>query len=82
MKRIVFAALLALYVFFLLPSTPTNAQQAEQKKLAPLEWQKLPDSVQVLKVWQLEAPGRYPQISVLRVSNATYLKFFQDLKDS
>jgi hypothetical protein len=80
MKRIVFAALLALGVLFLLPSRPTNAQQAEQKKLAPLEWEKLRDGVQVLRIWQLEGTSVYPQVSVLRVSNAEYLKFFQDPK--
>ncbi len=78
MKRIVFAALVALCVLFVLPSRPTNAQQAEQKKLAPLEWKKLPDGVQLLRVWQLEGEKVYPQVSVLRVSNATYLEFFQD----
>jgi len=80
MKRIIFATLLALCVLFLLPNRPTNAQQAEQKKLAPLEWEKLRDGVQVLKIWQLEEADKYPQISVLRVSNAEYLKFFQDPK--
>jgi hypothetical protein len=78
MKRIVFAALLALCVLFLLPNRPTNAQQAEQKKLGPLDWEKLRDGVQVLKVWKLEGPKAYPQVSILRVSNAEYLKFFQD----
>jgi len=65
---------------FLLPSRPINAQQAEQKKLATPEWKKLRDGVQVLKIWQLEEADKYPQISVLRVSNAEYLKFFQDPK--
>jgi hypothetical protein len=78
MKRILFAALLVLCVSFLLPSRPTNAQQAEEKKLAPLEWEKLPDGVQMLRVWQLEGEKLYPQVAVLRVSNAEYLKFFQD----
>ncbi|MGB2899459.1 MAG: hypothetical protein WBB89_09350 [Candidatus Acidiferrum sp.] len=78
MKRILLAALLALCVLFSLPSRPTKAQQTEQKKLAPLEWEKLRDGVQMLRVWQLEDPKAYPQISVLRVSNAEYLKFFQD----
>ena len=34
--------------------------------------------MQVLRVWQLEGANAYPQVSVLRVSDATYLKFFQD----
>jgi hypothetical protein len=81
MKRIIFPVLVALCVLFLLPSRPTNAQQTEQKKLTTPQWVKLRDGVQVLKVWQLGDPKAYPQISVLRVSNAEYLKFFQDPKE-
>jgi hypothetical protein len=32
----------------------------------------------MLRVWQLEGEKLYPQVAVLRVSNAEYLKFFQD----
>jgi hypothetical protein len=46
---------------------------------ASLQWEKVGDE-QVLKLWKLEGPEKYPQISVLRVSNITYLKFFQDAK--
>lgn len=78
MKRILFAALLALCVLFLLPSRPSNARQGDEKNLTPIQWEKLPEGLQVLKVWQLEGASVYPQISVLRVSNAAFLKFFQD----
>lgn len=47
--------------------------------MAAIDWEILPEDIQVLRVWQL-APQEYPQISVLRVSDATYLKFFQDRK--
>jgi hypothetical protein len=81
MRRIIFPAFLGLCILFLLPSKPGSAQQTEQKteqkKMTPLKWVKLKDGVHMLRVGQLEA-GEYPQISVLRVSNATYLKFFQD----
>jgi hypothetical protein len=36
--------------------------------------------MQVLKVWQLEGQDVWPQISILRVSNATYLKYLQNPK--
>jgi len=78
MKRIISPARMVLCVLFLLPSWPTNAQQTGQKNLTPVQWEKLGEDVQVLRVWQLEGTSAYPQVSVLRVSDATYLKFFQD----
>ena len=42
-----------------------------------MEWQTI-DDIQVLTVWQLEGKDVWPQISILRVSNATYLKYFQN----
>lgn len=82
MKRIIFATLLALCVLFLLPSRPTSAQQAEQKteqkKMPSPKWVKLKDGAQILRVWHLDPPESYPQIAVLRISNAKYLKFFED----
>ncbi|OLC94844.1 MAG: hypothetical protein AUH86_13530 [Acidobacteria bacterium 13_1_40CM_4_58_4] len=65
MKRILFAALLALCVLFLLPSRPTNAQQTEQKKLAPLEWETLRDGVQVLNKSLF---CEYPTLNILNFS--------------
>jgi hypothetical protein len=44
-----------------------------------IKWENV-DGRQVLRVWQLEGPNIYPQISVLRVSNDAYLKFSQDPK--
>jgi hypothetical protein len=44
-----------------------------------INWENV-DGRQVLRVWQLEGPNIYPQISVLRVSNDAYLKFSQDPK--
>ena len=74
MKRIILPALVVLCVLFLLPSWPISAQQTQQTP----QWEKLGEDVQVLRVWQLEGANAYPQVSVLRVSDATYLKFFQD----
>jgi|SRR5215469_3989344 len=44
-----------------------------------IKWENVDDS-QVLRIWQLEGPNIYPQISVLRVPNDAYLKFSQDPK--
>jgi hypothetical protein len=44
-----------------------------------VKWENV-DGPQALRVWQLEGPNIYPQISVLRVSNDAYLKFSQDPK--
>jgi hypothetical protein len=44
-----------------------------------IKWENV-DGRQVLRVWQLEGPNIYPQISVLRISNDAYLKFSQDPK--
>ena len=45
-----------------------------------MEWQMI-DDMQVLRVWELEGRDVWPQISILRVSNTTYLKYFQNPKD-
>jgi hypothetical protein len=45
------------------------------------KWQKLKDGMEVLKVWELESPDAYPQVSVLRVSNALYFEFSRDPKE-
>ena len=59
-------------------TTPADkTDYAEQK--TSLKWQKI-DDIQVLKVWQLEGKDVWPQISILRVSNATYLKYLQNPK--
>jgi hypothetical protein len=84
MKRIVCPVLLGLCILFLLPTQPRSAQQTEQKtepkKMTALKWVKLKDGTQILRIWQLERPDAYPQIAVLRISNAKYLKYFEDPK--
>jgi hypothetical protein len=46
-----------------------------------MEWKYVDkDGSQVMKVWELEGKDVWPQIVLMRVSNATYLKFFQDPK--
>ena len=44
-----------------------------------MKWEKMDaDGTQVMKVWKEEAANVWPQVAVLRVTNATYLKFSQD----
>jgi hypothetical protein len=45
-----------------------------------LKWEKLRAGTEVLKVWVLDGPRVYPQVAVLRVSNAAYLEFSRDPK--
>lgn len=77
MRRILFPALIV-FCLFLLSNGPTSAQQAQKKRMAEIGWVKLTEDISLLRVWQLEGKQYYPQVSVLRVSDATYLKFFQD----
>ena len=44
------------------------------------KWEKLGDGMEVIRVWELEGPDPYPQVSVLRVSNAVSLEFSRDPK--
>lgn len=48
--------------------------------MTALKWESLRDDTQVLRVWELDGESAYPQISVLRVSNAAYSEFSQDPK--
>jgi hypothetical protein len=44
-----------------------------------MKWQTVgADGTQVMKVWEVEGKDVWPQIVILRVSNAIYLKFLQD----
>jgi hypothetical protein len=36
------------------------------------------DGMQVAKLWLLDGPDVWPQVTIARVSNTDYLKFFQD----
>jgi hypothetical protein len=47
--------------------------------LPSLQWKNV-GGKQVLRLWQLEGTDEFPQISVLRLSNANYLKFSQNPK--
>lgn len=77
MKRIVAPALLLLCVLFLLPSRPSSAQQAEEKKPAVLQWENIREGVQVLKLWESVGP-RWPEIAILRLSKTEYATFFKN----
>ena len=46
---------------------------------ASIQWETV-DGSRVLRLWQVEGPQSWPQITVMRVSNATYQKYFQDPK--
>ena len=43
------------------------------------KWEKA-DDIQVLKLWELEGAKVFPQVSILRVSNERYRKFFENPK--
>jgi hypothetical protein len=44
-----------------------------------MEWQHVDENgTHAMKVWELEGKDVWPQIAILRVSNSTYFKFFQD----
>jgi hypothetical protein len=43
------------------------------------EWKKV-SGTEVMRIWQAEGKHVWPQIAVLRVSNAQYLNFSQDAK--
>lgn len=44
-----------------------------------MEWKHVDeDGTQMMKVWEVEGKDVWPQIVILRVSNAAYLKFFQN----
>jgi len=55
---------------------PPQKPAAAQTDLYP-RWENV-DGIQVMRVWQVEGKDVWPQIAVLRVSNATYLKFSQE----
>jgi hypothetical protein len=44
-----------------------------------IQWETV-DGSQVLRLWQLEGPKLWPQTTIMRVSNPTYQKYFQDPK--
>ncbi len=46
---------------------------------ASIQWETV-DGSRVLRLWQVEGPQSWPQITVMRVSNATYQKYFHDPK--
>lgn len=46
-----------------------------------LNWDKLKEGVEVLRVWELEGKDAYPQLAVVRVSNVDYYEFSKDPKE-
>jgi hypothetical protein len=48
-----------------------------EQEQSSVHWE-IVDGIQVAKLWQLDGPDVWPQVTIARVSNADYLKFFQD----
>lgn len=59
--------------------TILTGKLAAARSDASFQWENV-DGAQVARLWQVEGASVYPQISVLRVSNNTYLKFSRDPK--
>lgn len=80
MKRLLFPALLLLYLLFLLPNAPGVAHQAAQSERQPqVPWQPLREGVRVLKIWEITDLD-WPRIVILRLSVPEYAKFRRDPK--
>jgi hypothetical protein len=58
-------------------NTMPAQKPAQATHARSLKWEKA-EGVEVLKIWELEGKDVFPQVSVLRVSNADYIKFLQD----
>ena len=78
----------SLFLYSLLALQGHNPAYAQEKTKASEEsahherspkWEKLKE-VRVLRVWQFEDKDKFPQVSLLRVTNATYIKYLQDPK--
>lgn len=57
----------------------TAATQKPARATHPksLEWETI-ENMEVLRIWQLKGREVFPQLAVLRVTNADYIKFLQD----
>lgn len=83
MKRGLTAGFL-LFVMILWPARAKqdaipNENENGARAKASIQWETV-DGSRVLRLWQLEGPQSWPQITVMRVSNATYQKYSQDPK--
>jgi hypothetical protein len=54
-------------------------QEVSPTAKSSIQWETV-DGSQVLRLWQLEGSTSWPQATIMRVSNATYQKYFQDPK--
>lgn len=57
----------------------TNTPEAAEHHERSPRWEKLKEA-RVLRVWQFEDKDKFPQVTILRVTNETYIKFLQDPK--
>jgi hypothetical protein len=78
--------IVSLFLYSLVVFQGNNAAYAQEKAAAPEakehheqspKWEKLED-VRVLRVWQFEDKDKFPQVTILRVTNSTYIKLLQD----
>lgn len=80
----IFIGLPILFLFVLLHASAQAQEQAipagklDTARTAATVRKENVDGIQVMRLWELESKELWPQIAVLRVSNASYLKFSQD----
>jgi hypothetical protein len=57
----------------------TTAAQEPARAAHPksIQWETI-ENMRVLRVWELQGREAFPQVAVLRVPNADYIKFLQD----
>jgi hypothetical protein len=77
MKRVLLPALVVLSVLSLLPNSTSSARRLDEKQ-PPSAWVDLGNGIQLLRVWQLGKPNVWPQVAIMEMPNAVYLKYFQD----
>lgn len=60
--------------------TVTTQRPPQAAHARTLKWDKV-EGASVLRIWQLEGKDSFPQVSIVRLSNADYVKFFQHPKE-
>jgi hypothetical protein len=78
--------LLSAFVCFLVVFQGNTAAYAQEKTAASEtkehrerspKWERVED-VRVLRVWQFEDEDKFPQVTILRVTNTVYIRLLQD----
>jgi hypothetical protein len=82
MKRIAIPALLLACFAVFSAGGSRNADEVQQmKKPRPPTWEKLSESVQVLKLWKGNEGPKWPQVAVLLLSADEYEKYLEAPED-